>query len=49
MTIQVVIKFQVSNFQFLVVTEEKSLRKSQIISRPKHFLESYIKECEVYK
>jgi len=42
MKIQAIIKFQVSNFQFLGVTQGKSLQKSHIKSPPKHFLESYI-------
>jgi len=37
MTIQVVIKFQISNFQFLAVPQEKSLRRPQI-KNPKNII-----------
>jgi len=37
MTIQVVIKFQISNFQFLAVPQEESLRRPQI-KNPKNII-----------
>ena len=40
MRIQVVIKFQISNFQFLGVTQGKSLRKSHIKSPKNIFLKA---------
>jgi len=40
MRVQVVIKFQVSNFQFLGVTQGKSLRKSHIKSPKNIFLKA---------
>jgi len=42
MRIQVVIKFQVSNFQFLGVTQGKSLRKSHIKSPKNIFLKAIV-------
>jgi len=40
MTVQVVIKFQISNFQFLGVTQGKSLRKSHIKNPKDIFLKA---------